>query len=224
MQFAGSTSLDGRIIHIAPIDASTGQHAHASPNAVGGLRTGLKVDGAVLAITNSEARLFRPATGKGAHKTFDNYFCDSAAVVRYHDQGHALVGLFGDGTVRAYSLPALREIASVKVDHILDVRRFADSIITASGNIIGWTGPSEIALITVWGVGESLPKSQDKLFNPMALLPPRPTISNMQWVSGTQYITPADMDLLSTSSFFDTIYTCTDIFQLADLIVPLPSE
>lgn len=33
--------------------------------------------------------------------------------------------------------------------------------------------------------------------NPGLLIPPRPTISNLQWVSGTQYITPADMDLLS---------------------------
>ncbi|TKA46338.1 hypothetical protein B0A55_13468, partial [Friedmanniomyces simplex] len=53
-----------------------------------------------------------------------------------------------------------------------------------------------IALLNVWGVGDSLPKSQDRLFNPQALIPPRPTISTVQWVTGTQYITPADMDLL----------------------------
>lgn len=197
VQFAGSTSLDGRVIHIAPIDANTGKHAYALPMTVANLRTGLKVDGAVLAVTHSEVRIFRPATGKGAHKSFDNYFCDSAAVSRYRDQGHAFVGLFGDGTARAYSIPALKEIASAKVDHVLDVRRFADSIIAPSGNILGWTGPSEMALITIWGAGESLPKPQHQLFNPMVLIPPRPTISNMQWVSGTQYITPSDMDMLS---------------------------
>ena len=38
--------------------------------------------------------------------------------------------------------------------------------------------------------------SNDRVFNPDALLPRRPTISNFQWVSGTQYITPADMDIL----------------------------
>jgi syntaxin-binding protein 5 len=197
VQFAGTTSLDGRVIHLAPIDAQSGMHAYASQNVVANLRTGYKVDGAVLAVTHSEVRVFRPATGKGAHKTFDNYFCDAGAVSRYREKGHCFVGLFGDGTVRAYSLPALREIASVKVDHILDVRRFADSIVTTSGDILGWKGPSEMALITVWGTGEPLPASQDKLVNIEALLPPRPTISNMQWVSGTQYITPADMDVLS---------------------------
>ena len=199
VQYAGSTSLDGRVIHITPIDAITGKHAYASPNAVANLRSGLRVDGAVLTVTHSEVRIFRPATGKGAHKSFDNYFCDAAAVARYQDLGHAFVGLFGDGTARAYSLPALREIATAKVDHMLDVRRFADSVITPQGNVLGWTGPSETALITVWGTGEQLHKSQDRLFNPEALIPPRPTISNMQWVSGTQFITPADMDVLSTT-------------------------
>ena len=39
-----------------------------------------------------------------------------------------------------------------------------------------------------------------KLYNPQALTPPRPTISNLQWISGTQYVTPSDMDILSTST------------------------
>lgn len=42
--------------------------------------------------------------------------------------------------------------------------------------------------------------SNDKLYNPEAILPQRPTITNMQWISGTQYISPADMDILSMSS------------------------
>lgn len=197
VEFIGSTSLDGRVLHISPLDAHTGKHAYASQQVVANLRNGFKVDGAILAVTPSDIRLFRPASGKGAHKTFDSNFCDSAAVVRYHDAGHCLVGLFGDGTARAYSLPALKEIASAKIDHIIDVRRLADSIVTPSGNILGWTGPSEMALISVWGSGQPLPQSQDKLYNPEALIPPRPTISNLQWISGSQYITPSDMDILS---------------------------
>ena len=39
-------------------------------------------------------------------------------------------------------------------------------------------------------------QSNDRIFNPEALIPARPTISNFQWVSGTQYITPADLDIL----------------------------
>ena len=168
-----------------------------SQNAVAGLRTGLKIDGALVAVTQSEIRIFRPATHKGAHKTFDNIFCDAAGVSRYQDQGHAVVCLFGDGTTRAYSIPALKEIGSANVGNILDVRRFKDAVVTSSGNILGWTGPSEMALLSVWGTGQSLVKSHDKLYNPDAIMPPRPTISNLQWVTGVQYVSPTDMDILS---------------------------
>lgn len=43
--------------------------------------------------------------------------------------------------------------------------------------------------------------------NPDLLIPPRPTISNIQWISGTQYVTPADMDLLSKLT---SATTCTE--------------
>lgn len=109
-----------------------------------------------------------------------------------------LLCLFGDGLARAFSIPSLREIASVKPSEILDVRRFGDAVIAPTGHILGFTGPSELALLSIWGTGEplNLRSGQDKLFNPEALIPPRPTISTVQWVTGTQYITPADMDVL----------------------------
>ena len=53
-----------------------------------------------------------------------------------------------------------------------------------------------MALLNVWGTGQSIPIRRDCLFNPDAPVPPRPTISNLQWISGTQYITPSDMDVL----------------------------
>ena len=78
----------------------------------------------------------------------------------------------------------------------MDVQRFSEAIITPTGFVLGWTGPSEIAMVNIWGTGQDLTRSHDKLFNPEALIPPRPTISNMQWISGTQYVTPADIDKL----------------------------
>ncbi|KAK4549290.1 hypothetical protein LTR36_007749 [Oleoguttula mirabilis] len=197
VQYAGSVALENKVMYIAPINADSGKPAAASPTAMGNLRTGLRVNGALVAVTPTNIHVFRPATSKGAHKSFDSFFCDTTGIVRYQDQGHALVGLFGDGNARAYSIPALREIASAKASDILDVRRFSEAVITPSGNILGFTGPSEMALISIWGTGENLlVRRPDTLFNPAALIPPRPTISNLQWVTGTQYITPADMDVL----------------------------
>lgn len=156
VDFKGVTSFDGRIIHMSPVNTHTGRPASATPDAVANLRNGVKTDGVLVAVTTSEARIFRPATAKGAHKTFDSHSCESAGVVRFQDQGYVLCGLFGDGTVRAYTLPALKELNSIKVSHILDTRRFADSIIIPNGDIFGWTGPSEMALINMWGTGELL--------------------------------------------------------------------
>lgn len=174
----------------------TGDHAYASQSAVANLKSGYKVDGVVVVTTFTGARIFKPAATKGAHKSFDDFMCDSAAVSRCEGRGCALVGLFGDGFARAFSLPSLKEIGKAKVSHILDIKRFTDAIISPTGDIFGWIGPSEMAVLNVFGAGLALPRSKDKLYNPQGLMPPRPTISNLQWISGTQYITPSDMDIL----------------------------
>ena len=146
-------------------------------------------------VADSEARIFKPATSKGAHKTWDSFLCESANITHFELHGYALVCIFGDGTTRSFSLPGLKEMGVSSLP-MLDKSRTSSSIITSSGDIIGWTGPSEVAMLNVWGTGQPLPPSQDKLFNPEALIPPRPTISNLQWIAGTQYVSPTDLDLL----------------------------
>ncbi|KIW69668.1 hypothetical protein PV04_05532 [Phialophora macrospora] len=196
-QFAGVAKIsDDRVISLCPIDSRTGAPAYASGHAMGGLQSGRKVDGVLVAVTASSAHIFRPASAKGASKTFDNYLCDSATVARYEDRGYALVGLFGDGAARAFSIPSLKEIANTRVNHLLDTKRFGDAIVTPTGDILGWAGPSELAIVNVFGCGTSLPPSTDRLYDATKSVPPRPTISNLQWIAGTQYITPSDMDIL----------------------------
>lgn len=156
VQFAGLSLLDDGIITISPMNADTGAPAYASQSAVANLRNGYKVNGVILAVTHSGARVFKPASAKGAQKTWDNFLCDSAAMVRSEDRGYALVGLFGDGCARAYSIPGLKEMAHVKVNHKLDIKRFSEAIITPTGDIFGWTGPSEMAVLNVWGAGQDL--------------------------------------------------------------------
>ncbi|EXJ85737.1 hypothetical protein A1O1_06105 [Capronia coronata CBS 617.96] len=196
-QQAGVIQLsDSRVVSVSPIDAHTGSPAAATGPGMAGLQTGRKVDGVLVAATVSSAHIFRPAHSKGASKTFDHYLCDSARVARYEDRGHALVGLFGDGVARAFSIPALKEIAHARVNHILDTKRFGEAIITPTGDVLGWVGPSEVAIINVFGADLPLPASTDQLFDGTKMVPPRPTISNLQWIAGTQYITPSDMDVL----------------------------
>ena len=153
--FAGSTLLDDKVIKIIPVDAEVGNLALATPNAVGGLRHGVKIHGVVIAVTVSGCRVFKPATSKGAHKSWDDYLCDSAAVVKTEGRGYSLVGLFGDGNARAFSIPALKEIGCSNIGHIVEMRRLSESIISPTGNVLAWTGPSEVGLFNVWGTGST---------------------------------------------------------------------
>ncbi|KAI9772773.1 MAG: hypothetical protein M1839_002318 [Geoglossum umbratile] len=197
-QYVGAVSLEDRVISLYPLNIETGAGTYASPVAVAGLREGVKVPGVLLAVTQTGVRMFKPASAKGAHKTWDEFLCESAAVAEAELEGggHALIGIFNDGFARAYSIPGLKEIGNARIKKIFDPERLAETIITGSGDILGWAGPSELALVNVWGAGKDLHQSQDRLFNPEALTPPRPTISNLQWMAGTQYVSPIDMDVL----------------------------
>jgi len=138
------------------MDAELGSPAYASQNAVSGLRSGYKVNGVVVVTTVSGAWIFKPATAKGAHKAWDQSFCDSASVVHVEGHGYSLVGLFGDGYAKSYSIPGLKEISAVKVSDILDVRRLSEAIVSPTGDVFGWTSPSEMAILNVWGTGLKL--------------------------------------------------------------------
>ncbi|KAH8692686.1 putative snare-dependent exocytosis protein [Talaromyces proteolyticus] len=194
--FAGSVSVDDSVLGIHLINADTGEPALATQNVVAALRNGAKVNGVVVAVTSSGCKIFKPATNKGASKTWDDFICYSAGVVKTEGHGYSIVGLFGDGNARAYSIPGLKEIGCTSINGVLDVQRLSDAVISPSGDVLGWSGPSELAIFNVWGAGAPLPPSEDKLYNAEAVIPPRPTISNFQWISGTQYVSPADMDLL----------------------------
>jgi hypothetical protein len=79
---------------------------------------------------------------------------------------------------------------------MLDASRSTSAIVAQTGDVFGWTGPSELVIVPVWGTGKGYQNSQDTMINPELMMPPRPTISNLQWISGTQYISPTDLDLL----------------------------
>ncbi|EGC40766.1 SNARE-dependent exocytosis protein [Histoplasma capsulatum var. duboisii H88] len=195
VSFVGSRNVDDRVLSICPINAENGVPALASQDVVAKLRNGYQVNGVVIAVTPSGCRMFKPASAKGAEKDWDDFLCDSATVVRTEERS-SLVGVFGDGKARAYSIPALKEISSAPIDNILDMRRLGEAVISPSGDVIGWTGPSELAMLSLWGAGLPLRRCDDAIYNPGLSAPSRPTISNMQWISGTQYVTPSDMDLL----------------------------
>ena len=147
-------------------------------------------------MTQSEIRIFKPPAAKGASKSFDEALCSAASVAEFELRGHAIVGIFGDQTARAFSLPGLKEMGRASLP-MFDASRIDSSIVTRTGDIFGWSGPSEVVIVPVWGdAGKGSVAKQDTMINPELEFPPRPTISNFQWVSGTQYVSPTDLDLL----------------------------
>ncbi|KAL2752139.1 hypothetical protein ACRALDRAFT_1045302 [Sodiomyces alcalophilus JCM 7366] len=194
-KYVGVQQFDGKVVSLCPIVADTGKPASATGPIVAGLRDGHQVNGVLVVVTQSEVRIFKPATGKGASKSFDDALCDAASVTEVDLQGVAIVGVFGDRTARAFSIPGLKELNSVTLP-MLDPTRTTNAVVTQTSSIFGWTGPSEIAMLSAWGAGQPLPPSLDVMINPDLVTPVRPTISSIQWLSGTQYVSPTDLDIL----------------------------
>ena len=96
VQPVGTTSLDGKIISVSTLNAYTGAPADASQSVFAELRNGVNVNGVVLAVSNSGAKIYKPAAAKGAHKSWDEFACHAANVVHFGSHGYVLVGLFGE--------------------------------------------------------------------------------------------------------------------------------
>ncbi|KAI3325365.1 lethal giant larvae like, C-terminal-domain-containing protein [Xylariaceae sp. AK1471] len=194
-ELAGVANLGDQVVSICPIVADTGKPAAATGHTVAGLRQGKHVNGLLVVVTQTEIRIFKPTASKGASKSFGDYLCSAAAVTEFELHGMALVGVFGDRTTRAFSLPGLKELGNAPLP-MMDGSRVSNSLVTEDGEVLCWTGPSELAVLQVWGTGKALENTADTLINPDLPIPSRPAISNMQWISGTQYISPTDLDLL----------------------------
>jgi syntaxin-binding protein 5 len=134
----------------------TGHPALATQAAVAGLRGGTRVNGTLLVATRNGARMFKPPVlGKGTARSWgDRTVCQTAGVAMCEESGgYALVVLGSEGFASAYSIPALKEIGSVRVGKYVDPVRLKDAVVSPSGDIMGWTGPAEASLINVFGKG-----------------------------------------------------------------------
>ncbi|KAF8250278.1 hypothetical protein K440DRAFT_541850 [Wilcoxina mikolae CBS 423.85] len=198
--YVGSNNLDDSpILSITPLNSDSGRRSWATPQAVANLREGIKTPGVIVAVSKNEARIFKPPQARGAHKSWsDEFVCHAATVTELEDYGICLTMVMEPGILVSYSLPGLKSIgAQLSLRHIFEKERMSASRVLESGHILGWIGEHEIGLLYQWGKGVR-PKDtpSDTLYNPSAPPLPRPTISNLQWLSGTQHVSIADLDLL----------------------------
>ncbi|KAK6537985.1 hypothetical protein TWF694_010877 [Orbilia ellipsospora] len=197
---AGSYQLEDNAIELIPINTETGASAGATGPAVAGLREGRFVKGMLVCVMKSGARIITPPDQKLSSKSWDET-CISASVVESDDKGVALACVMNNAKIKLFSLPALKDLGNSSTSGDLPVQidrtRLSECRISREGYITGWTGLTEIGLFYMWGVNKPLKEQpKDVVYNPEILLPPRPTITGMQWISGTQHISNDDFDRL----------------------------
>ncbi|KAF3926346.1 hypothetical protein AA313_de0202101 [Arthrobotrys entomopaga] len=197
---AGVYQLEDNAIELIPVNVETGASAGATGPAVAGLREGRFVKGMLVCVMKSGARIITPPDQKLSSKSWDDV-CISASVVEADNKGVVLACVMNTGKIKLFSLPALKDLdnssTAGNLPPQIDRTRLSECRISREGYITGWTGLTEIGLFYMWGINKPLREQpKDVLYNPEVLLPPRPTITGMQWISGTQYISNEDFDSL----------------------------
>lgn len=198
------------LIALAPLDVAVGKSAVAQSDVMSQLSSGIVIPGALLAVTAHEARIFRQPGSKVSHKKFA--FNAISAGLCYLREGDslALVCITDASEYRVMAIPSLRDVVTRKLPfelfgdssdtpHNVRPRRPypSDSIVARMGDLFVRSGRSTAAMINIWGRGMTASDiPQDHLYDAMKALPPRPTISTVQWVRGRQYITVEDLDNL----------------------------
>jgi hypothetical protein len=104
----------------------------------------------------------------------------------------------GSSAIELFSVPTLRALGSLTTPEI--ARAYLRPFITTHGDVVCQSSAEggELALVNILGSGITLRDiPPDALFD--ALKQPtmaRPTISNWQWISGTQHVKPSDLDAI----------------------------
>ncbi|KAI5817520.1 lethal giant larvae like, C-terminal-domain-containing protein [Pyronema omphalodes] len=179
------------IISITPLNSDDGRKAWATQQAFASLKDGFRTPGVIVAVSHQEVRVFKPGSDRAAKRDLDKYKpCISAAVTE-HSSGIVLTTIY-DGSVQNYSLPGLSAVGK-KLDLPFNMSR--EIRIMENGHIVGWIGNSaEIAMVSI--VPKNFKRVLDVLYNPDTPPIQRPTISNLQWVTGTQFVSIEDLNVI----------------------------
>lgn len=185
------------IIKLQSINMARGSLATATPQDMSLLPQGIVIPGALFASTATEARIFDQPHSKITHKRL-NFVC-LAVGLSYVREGESMTATFltDTGKFKVMAVPSLRDMASEDCPVPVSLNYSKETVIASTGDVVVRQSLTRAALVRLWGRGvryDDIPK--DALYDALKALPPRPTISTLQWVKGKQYISQADLDLL----------------------------
>lgn len=98
------------------------------------------------------------------------------------------------GGIEFFSIPELRVLGT---SGLSGAANDTSSFITSSGEVFYNTEENELVQTNILGMSASRKRAPVALFDALKRPAiPRPTISNLAWITGTQYVRPSDLDLI----------------------------
>lgn len=199
----GNSGLD----RIMPINSSNGGSAVASLETFQKLGSGISIPGYVVVSSKRDLRVLKTPKQKLAHKVIDES-CVCSGLIQIRGAGVVLASLTQSGFIKLFSLPALSDLADIKipsesfarVQKALSSSAASASSVLPSGQIVIKMNSSEFVSLFIWdeSKGKAMKtRPTDLLFNDTAIIPPRPSSSALLWAKGqTTYISSKDLALL----------------------------
>lgn len=192
----GNSQTPGAIRHVLGCNAF-GEDLKASASHLATLYTDTDVSDSILLVSDAGVTSLT-GTGKRSEKaSFRGSGVACAEIVQDVNAPGVLVLAAAQisGGVELYSIPDLNFLgsstASVSSQDMLPY-------IDPKGNVVSGNRATGLMLTAIFGSGQLLRNQSADLLYDALKLPTiaRPTISNWAWVTGTQYIRPADFDLI----------------------------
>lgn len=197
----GSSSCLDKIM---PVNSATGESAVATLEMFQRLAQGILIPGIVAISSARDLRVLKVPKQKLSHKVIDET-CVCSGIVNF-GKGAVLMSLTRSGFVKIFSLPALSDLADVKLpsDTYDRVKKAltgtAPSFVLRSGELSVGLSATEKLNVIVYDTTKNKAykdKPTDILFNDTAIIPPRPSAGALLWAKGqTAYISTKDLTLL----------------------------
>lgn len=205
---SSENNLDSGLDKIIPINVSNGSLAVATLDVFQRLAQGVQIQGLIVTTSARDIRVLKTPKQKLAHKVVDEN-CVASGLVNFRAaKGVVLALLTKNGFLKLFSLPALSELADIKlpndvykrIQRVLEGRSSSGSEILPSGEVILKLNQSEMLDFMLYDEKshkEHKEKLSDLLFNENAIMPPRPAAGALLWAKGqTTFVTPKDLAAL----------------------------
>lgn len=192
---------------IMPVNASTGESAVATMETFQRLGQNVMIPGLVVTSSSRDLRVLKTPKQKLSHKVVDETVLCSG-IVTIKREGAVLASVTKSGFVKLFSLPALNDMADVKIpsevfsrlNPSLENGNATLSDVLNSGEIFIKVSPTEILNLFLYDTNKNKTykeKPTDVIFNETAIIPQRPVVGAMLWAKGQSSLTSAkDLNLL----------------------------